>query len=115
MAVSAQASGTQNAVISTEHQLADTGTAGVFTLHVDTNAMQAGDTLELRVYQMILAAGTSRVVYKQVFNGLQPADDEIKVSDPIGNELADATALRFSLKQTAGVGRAYPWKVLLYL
>jgi hypothetical protein len=44
----------------------------------------------------------------------QPTDDIIKVSVPISNELTDAGSLRFSLKQTAGTGRAYPWKVLKY-
>lgn len=114
MSVTASASGTQTASISTEHQLADTAAAGVYTFHVDTNAMVAGDTLELRVYQMVLTGGTSRVAYMQTFSGAQPADDKIKISEPIGNELTDSTSLRFSLKQTAGTGRAFPWKVLKY-
>ena len=38
----------------------------------------------------------------------------VKVSVPISNELTDANALRFSLKQTAGVARSFPWKVLRY-
>lgn len=114
MAVTAAASGTQTAVISTEHQLADTAVAGVYTFHVDTVNMVAGDILQLRVYQMIIAAGTSRVLLEQDFYGAQLTDDLIKVSLPIGNELTDATALRFSLKQTFGTGRAFPWKVLKY-
>jgi hypothetical protein len=51
MAVTAFVSGTQTAVIGTEHFLANVNEAGVFTLHVDKNAMAAGDVLELRVYQ----------------------------------------------------------------
>lgn len=114
MAVTAQATGTQTAVINTEHQVADTAVAGVFTFHVDTNAMASGDILQLRVYQMVLTAGTSRILFEMDFYGAQPADDLIKVSLPIGNELTDATSLRFSIKQTFGTGRAYPWKVLKY-
>lgn len=114
MAATLQASGTQTATIGTEHQLADTNVSGVFSFHVDTNAMAAGDILELRVYQMELTAGTSRVAFFHAFYGAQPTDDLQKVSLPIGNDLTDATALRFSLKQTFGTGRAYPWKVLKY-
>lgn len=112
MAVTAQASGTQTAVITTEHFVADVAVSGVFTFHVDTNAMVAGDALELRIYQMILTAGTSRVVCMTRFHGVQPTEALIKLSIPIANELTDGTALRFSLKQTDGTGRAFPWKVL---
>ena len=114
MAVTAENSGTQTATIGTEHFVEDTPNTGVFTFHVDTVNMVAGDILELRVYQMVLTAGTSRVVAFAAFYGAQLTDDLIKASLPIGNELADATSLRFSLKQTFGTGRAFPWKVLRY-
>ena len=114
MAVTAQASGTQTATVTTEHQLADVNAAGVFTFHVDTVNMVNGDILEIRIYQMVLTAGASRVVYFQGYYGAQNADVDglIKVSVPISNELTDATSLRFSIKQTFGTGRAFPWKVL---
>jgi hypothetical protein len=114
VAVTARASGTQTATIGTEHFLDSPNVAGTFTLHVDTNAMAAGDVLELRVYQMVLTGGTQRVAYLARFAGAQPADDLIKISVPISNELTDTNALRFSLKQTVGTGRAFPWKVLTY-
>jgi hypothetical protein len=114
MAVTAQGTGTQTAVITTEHTLLDVAIAGTFTLHVDKNAMAAGDVLELRIYQIVLTGGTRRVCYKTVYYGAQSADDLIAVSVPISNELTDAGSLRFTLKQTAGTGRAFPWKVLKY-
>lgn len=114
MAVTAEGSGTQTATINTEHTLQDVAEAGTFTFHVDCNAMAAGDILELRVYQMVLTGGTRRVAYYQIYLDAQPADDVIKISVPISNELTDAGALRFTLKQTAGTGRAFPWKVLKY-
>lgn len=114
MAVTATGSGTQAATVGTEHTLLDTTVAGIFTLHVDTNAMLSGDSLELRIYQMILAGGTRRVAYYQYYVNAQDADDFIKVSVPIGNELTDSGALRFTLKQVAGVGRSFLWKVLSY-
>lgn len=112
MAVTASATGTQTSVVTTEHQLADTNVAGVYQFIVDTNAMAAGDVLELRIYQMALTGGTARVLHFGAFYGAQPTDDLIKVSVPVCNELTDSTALRFSLKQTFGSARAYPWKVL---
>ena len=114
MAVTAEATGTQTATVTTEHTLADVATAGTYTLHVDMNAMAAGDVVELRIYQIVLTGGTRRVAYCQRFAGAQPADDKIAVSVPISNELTDAGSIRFTLKQTFGTGRAFPWKVLKY-
>lgn len=114
MAVTAHAVGSQTATLTTEHFLASPDEVGTFTLHVDTINMAAGDVVELRVYQMVLTAGTQRVAYYQMYEGVQPADDLIKISVPISNELTDTNALRFSLKQTVGTGRVYPWKVLKY-
>src|SRR6266545_4133262 len=112
MAVTAHASGTQTATVPTEHFLTSPNVAGTFTLHVDTINMVAGDVLELRVYQMVLTAGTQRVAYYARYDGIQPADDLIKISVPISNELTDTNALRFSLNQTKGTSRNFPWKVL---
>lgn len=114
MAVTAFGSGTQAATIDTEHFLADVDEAGTYTLHVDTDAMAAGDVIELRIYQMVLTGGTPRVAYREVYHDVQADDDLIKISVPISNELTDATALRFSLKQTEGTSRSFPWKVLKY-
>jgi len=114
MAVTAQASGTQAATVTTEHTLASVNVAGVFTLHVDTVNMSTLDVLELRVYQMVLTAGVSRVVSIWTFFGVQLTDDLIKITVPIGNELTDTDALKFTLKQTFGTGRSFPWKVLKY-
>lgn len=114
MAVTADATGTQSATVTTEHTLRDVAAAGTYTLHVDLNAMAAGDVLELRIYQMVLTGGTRRVAYFQRFEGAQPTDNQIAISVPISNELTDAGALRFTLKQTYGTGRSFPWKVLKY-
>ncbi len=114
MAVTAQGTGTQTAVISTEHTLLDVAVAGTFTLHVNSINMAAGDVVELRIYQIILTGGTRAVAYFQSYFGAQATDDKIKISVPISNELTDAGSLRFTLKQTAGTGRNYDWKVLKY-
>lgn len=114
MTVTAQSSNTQTATLTTEHTLVDVAVAGTFTLHVDTNAMVAGDVVELRIYQIVLTGGTRRGAYYARFEGAQPDDDKIKISVPISNELTDSGSLRFTLKQTFGTGRNFPWKVLKY-
>lgn len=116
MAVTAHASGTLSTTGGgTEDFLTSPNVAGTFTLHIDTNDMAAGDVVEIRVYQMVLTAGTQRVAYYMRYEGLQYTDDKIKISVPISNELTDANALRFSIKQTEGTaGISLPWKVLKY-
>jgi hypothetical protein len=111
MSVGAFAVDTQTAVISTEHFLADVNEAGVYTLHVDMSNMAAGDVVELRIYQMVLTGGTPREQSCSRFYGAQTREP-IKKSIPISNELTDSQALRFSLTQTFGTGRDFPWKVL---
>lgn len=114
MAVTAQSSGTQAATVTTEHTLLDVAIAGTFTLHVDKINEAAGDVVELRIYQMVLTAGTRRVLYIARYADAQPTDDMIAVSVPVSNELTDAGALRFTLLQTKGTTRNWPWKVLRY-
>jgi hypothetical protein len=114
MAVTAAGFGTQTATINTEHTVHSVTTAGTFTYHVDLNAMAAGDTVELRINQKILTAGTLRATYYAVFSNACPLDNIVQISVPISNELTGTTALTFTLKQTTGTGRAFPWKVLSY-
>lgn len=114
MTVTAKGSGTQTAVIGTEHTLLDVATVGTYTFHTDLFPMALGDMVELRIYQMVLTGGTRRVAYMVRYMDVQPTDDMIKLSVPISNELTDAGALRFTLKQISGVGRTFPWKVLSY-
>ena len=114
MAISAHATGTQTATVGTEHFLTSPNVAGTFTLHVDTVNMVALDVVEFRIYQMVLTGGTQRVAYFAAYSGAQHADDLIKISVPISNELTDTNSLRFSLKQAFGTSRSYPWKVLKY-
>jgi hypothetical protein len=114
-AITVAGSGTQLAVITTEHTLLTvTHEAGVYTFHVDTALMVTGDVLELRVYQKILDGGTLRVAYAMPFYGAPPTDDVIKISVPIStDDIGVAVAeLTFTLKQTFGTGRNFPWKVL---
>jgi hypothetical protein len=103
--------GSQTAVINTEHTLADTSAAGTYQLSVDPINMAAGDSVTLRIYEMVLTSGTRRVVYCATFTGVQPTDDMIKISIPISTALTDSGAVRATLQQTAGTGRVFPWNL----
>ena len=109
-----KASGTTTPTVGTENFSASINVAGAFQYIVDTTNMVAGDVLELRVYQMVLTAGTQRVLYLGRWAGAQPTDDLIKSSQIVGNDLTDANSIRFSLNQTFGTARAFPWKVLQF-
>lgn len=107
MAVTSQNSGTQTAVVNTEHTLDTVDGAGVYVFIADTAAMVNGDTVELRIYGKVLSAGTERMIYSSSFQHQQA--DPIKLSPPVPTDLAD---LRFTLKQVAGTARNFPWKTL---
>ncbi len=108
------ASGTQAATVTTEHFLSSPAVAGDFQLYVDLNAMVAGDVLELRVYKIVLTLGTTRRMRLGRFVGAQPADLLIAESDIFTNNLTDVSSLRFSLTQTFGTSRSYPWALLQF-
>lgn len=97
-------SGTQTATVGTEHMLATPTTNATYVFSVDTVNLALGDLVELRCYDMV--DGTN---YRQMWKGTyQHAQiNNAKASPP----LAVTTQARFSLKQTAGTGRAFPWSV----
>ena len=103
---SSKASGTQTAVISTEHTLNTVSTAGTFVLYVDTNAMILGDELELRVKTKVTSGGTTREFLIATY--AHPQGQPIKASIPV----ASINEAVFTLKQTAGTGRAFDWEIV---
>lgn len=103
-------SGSQTATITTEHTIQTIAIAGTFQFHVDKNAMVAGDVTTLRVYRIVKASGTTRVVEAKTFYGAQPTDDQIWDSDVYANSLTDSDSLKCTLTQEFGTGRAYPWR-----
>lgn len=112
MAISLAGSGTQTAVIGTEHDLLDISAPGSFIYYVDKTNMAAGDILELRIYQIVLTSGSRIVAYFTRYVDAQPVDDMLAISVPITNDLSDSGSVRFTLKQTAGSGENYNWKVV---
>ena len=110
MAVTVEASGTQTATLDTEHTLATEAEAKVYVLIVDTGAMVNGDITVLRVKFPVLSGGTSRLVFSATYAHVQA--DPIKTSIPFCNPGLDATGGTFTLEQTDGTGRAYPWALV---
>lgn len=114
MAVTAYASGTKKSEIGVEQTLSAPSEPGTYQLEIDCSVLAALDVLELRIYNRVLSAGTLRVFYYMNYQGAQPADDMGKVSVPVSNDLSESEALKFTLKQTAGSPREFPWKVLRF-
>lgn len=113
MALVVAASNTQSpAVVGTEHTLyTETGTTPAFyVLEVDISAMVEAatpDIVELRIYTITLTGGTERLTRLVLYVGAP--DEKIVRSEPIPASVANAP--RFTLKQTQGTGRNFPWKV----
>lgn len=97
-------SGSQTATIGTEHSLSTPTTNATYVLSVDTVNLAPGDLVELRCYDMV-----DGVNYRQMWKGTyQHAQiNNAKASPP----LSVTTQAKFTLKQVAGTGRAFPWSV----
>lgn len=111
MSVSTFASGTQSASVGTEHFVSSPNEVGIYIYYVDLVNMAAGDAVELRSYHMVITGGAQRVVLMEAFQGAQPADALIFWTVII-NDLTDTNAVRFSLKQTLGTSRNFPYSVI---
>lgn len=117
MGVSLWSSGTQLAVVTTEHSLSGANGVnleGEYQLVVDLVNMVAGDVVELRAYQIALTGGTKRGVYFAAYYGAQPTHAVMVATDRLLNDLTDTNSLEFTLTQTFGTGRNFPYKVLVH-
>lgn len=101
------ASGSQTATIATEHTLTTDTVNGTYYFEVDITNLALGDTLELRIYTITLSAGTLRLAWKSTYGPVPPIQD-IAPSPPQPSD----QSIRVTLKQVAGTGRVYPWKLL---
>lgn len=104
MTVSVKDSGTQVAVISTEHTLATITDAGTYVLVIDPVNMADGDIVEFAIQRKVLTGGTIRDGYRREYAHQQNEQIySIPVPMPFGGV--------FLLKQTAGTGRSFDWSV----
>jgi hypothetical protein len=106
MAVTEETSGTQSATINTEHTLATITTDGVFQFVVDLTNLADGDKLELRAKVKVLSGGGSVLEDLIVLEHGQ--------SNKVFRDIARMSIheIVYTLKQTAGTGRSFPWSVL---
>jgi hypothetical protein len=103
--VTLSGNGTQTAVINTEHTLHNPTDSKWYSGYIDLSNMASGDITEIRIYVKIASAG-SYIQYTK--------DTKVDVqSDPLAYFPSFPSDLGFklTLKQTAGVGRAYSWRV----
>lgn len=106
MGLVAAASGTQAAVVGTEHQLSAQTGAGIYVLVVDANNMAAGDALTLKIKTMAIGSGETRLAYTLTYLDLQAEPVKYSVPVPANNSIT------VTLTQTAGTSRAFPWSLL---
>ena len=102
-----KSSGTQTAVITTEHTLLDTADPGTYQLQVNLVNMVNDDEVEIRIYTKVLSGDSYGVAFMEPRKHAQGADGEILVSPP----LMVPTDAKFTLKQVAGTGRDFKWSV----
>jgi hypothetical protein len=106
MTVASESSNTQSASVGTEHTLATPSSAKTRVLAVDLNALVAADVVELRIKAKVTSGGTERLAYLAVFAG--PVTELTVFSPPVPMVYGGT----FTLKQTAGTGRSFPWEIL---
>ena len=109
-----QAHGSQTATIGTEHTLSGGtfSTQGSYVLAVDMLNLVNGDVVELRVYT-ILDAADNNVSQQAVLGSYSNVQADLnKYSIPIPVDGTVTTQIKFTLKQTAGTGRAFPFNIM---
>lgn len=107
MAVTSAASGTQTAVLTTEHTLATKTDAGVYVLVVDTANLANDETLELKLKTKAKSGGTSRLAYSAIYKHAQGDPNKYSIPVPIDTEIIA------TLTQTGGTGRDFDWNLLV--
>lgn len=108
MALSVNTSGSQTAVISTEHTLATITDPNVYCLAVDVANMVWGtsaDILTVKVYGKARSSDTERLLKTYSLVGAQ---DEALFQTPC---FVSPHSIRFTITQSQGTGRAFPWAV----
>lgn len=101
-----ESSGTQTAVVGTEHTLASPTTAKTRVFEIDLGNEANGDTVELRISKKVLVGGTVKLVYLATYAHTQ--GEPIVISVPVPMMFGGT----FTLKQTAGTARNYDWAIL---
>jgi hypothetical protein len=106
MAISEHGSGSQTCTVTTEHTLTGAESEdGIFQFVLDTANLVAGDVLEVRVKEKARSSDTQRLAYMDTLSGVQGEPLWMSPSMILMHDWD------FSIKQTAGTGRAIPWSI----
>lgn len=112
MAITIEAFTGTETIGTTEHSLtsdtsgpdADT-TVGVYQAFIDLNAMASGDGYRLRVYEKCRTGDTQRLVFDQLFDGIQAAPIAVTPTLVLG------IGWDMTLTKTAGTSRSINWRI----
>jgi hypothetical protein len=77
-----------------------------FTFKLDTHLMQSGDIVVLKVYDMVLNAGTLALVTQETYTDAQTLPIKFLPPQWITEEI------KITLQRTAGTDRNYDWVLL---
>ena len=100
-------SGTQTAVLATEHYLvSENATNGTFVLLVDTGLMDLNDRVEFRILTRSQFTKPSRTAYLAAYANQQASP--MKYSVPVPS----AYAVTVTLLQSSTTGRNFDWSLM---
>lgn len=102
------ASGDQVAVPSTEHTLVTITQQGTYELQVDMTDLTGTELLTLRAYSKILNSSSEVLMDSHQLKATHPI--QLLRTVPRGTPFY----LRYSIEQTNGTGRTFPWSVIAY-
>jgi len=98
-------SGTQTATITTEHTLSNPTGNKFYTALIDLTNMTTGDTTEIRVSLIAKTAGSYILYWMGSYTGAQT--NPLVYIPPLPSDIG----WKLTLKQTAGTGRNYDYRV----
>lgn len=98
-------SGTQTATITTEHTLTTQTGNKFYTAYIDLTNMTTGDIVEIRVSVIVKTAGSHILYYLGTYSGAQ--SNPLVYIAPLPSDIS----WRLTLKQTAGTGRTYDYRI----
>lgn len=98
-------SGSQTATIDTEHTLATVTAGGTYVLAVDLTNLVDGDAVTLCAKVKVRSSDSAAQLYSAEFAHAQA--DKVAMSIPV----PAPHSVAFTLEQTEGTGRAFPWAV----
>lgn len=99
--------GSQTATLDTEHTLATiTSDPGSYQLQIDMGNMANGDVVIIREKMKVRSTGTTSLVQSSRFAHAQGSTIKVFIPRATVNEVV------FTLEQTDGTGRVFPWEIV---